>query len=206
MSTSTSAASSDWPASRAPAARFSHPIICDRWSPRAFGDHPVTADELTALFEATAWASSAGNVQPWVFVYAHRTNETHFQRLLGCLNEANQAWAQHAAVLLVVFARTTLPDGRPNARARHDVSAATTTLLLQATALGLYGHVMPGFDVSKTCLQFQLPSDVEPVTFATLSHLGTPDLFGEPERTRVPVNLYRKPVSEIAFAGEFPTN
>ena len=156
------------------------------------------------LFEAASWAASSGNTQPWVFVYAHRSDETNFQRLLGCLNPANQAWAQHAAVLVLALARNTLPDGKPNAWARHDVGSATTTMLLQATAQGLYGHVMAGFDADKVRQEFNLPTDVEPVTFTTLGHLGTPDQLEEPNRTRETAPRTRKPVSEIAFAGEFP--
>ncbi len=156
---------------------------------------------MATLFEAATWTASSSNSQPWVFGYAHRADEANFQRLLECLVPANQVWARHAAVLVVALARTTFPTGKPNAWARHDVGAATTTLLLQATAQGLSGHVMAGFEADHTRQAFALPPDVEPVTFTALGYQGSPEELEEPNRTREAAPRTRKPVSEIAFKG-----
>lgn len=198
----TFADSTTLPSKTAPTAHDVHELIRQRWSPRAFTSQPVTDEELATLFEAAMWAASAGNSQPWVFVYAHRTDKVNFQRLLSCLNPSNQTWAQHAAVLVLTLARTTMPNGSPNAWARHDVGAATTTLLLQATALGLHGHVMGGFDADKTAKAYNLPPNVEPVTFTALGHQGAPEQLEEPNRTRETAPRTRKPVSEVAFIGQ----
>ena len=189
------------PAKTAPTAHPVHELIRRRWSPRAFTSQPITDEEVATLFEAASWAASSANGQPWVFAYAHRADEANFQRLLDCLVPANQAWAKQAAVLVLALARTTLPNGKPNDWARHDVGAATTTLLLQATAQGLHGHVMAGFDAQKTRQVFTLPDNIEPVTFTALGHQGPPEQLEEPNRTREAAPRTRKPVSEIAFAG-----
>lgn len=181
-----------------------HELIRRRWSPRSFTSQPITTEEVLTLFEAATWAASASNSQPWVFVYAHRADAANFQRLLDCLVPANQAWAQHAAVLVLALARTVQPNGKPNEWARHDVGAATTTLLLQATAMGLHGHVMGGFDADKTRQAFRLPPEVVPVTFAALGHQGAPENLEEPNRTRETASRTRKTVSEIAFV-DVPT-
>ncbi len=179
-----------------------HALIRHRWSPRAFTDQPLPPATVDTLFEAASWAASASNHQPWRFVYAHRADEADFQRLLACLNPSNQTWAQHAAVLVLALAQTTLPTGKPNDWARHDVGAATTTLLLQATALGIYGHVMAGFDADKVRAAFALPPELTPVTFTALGYLGSADQLAEPNRTRELEPRTRKPIRDIAFAGK----
>jgi nitroreductase len=174
-------------------------LIRRRWSPRAFSAQPVAPETLETLFEAATWAASSGNGQPWRFVYAHRADKVGFEQLFRLLVPANQTWAQHAAVLIVALAQTTLPNGKPNLWATHDVGAATATLLLQATALGVHGHVMGGFDAAKTREALALPDDVLPVTFTAIGYLGSPDQLEEPNRTRELAPRTRKPVSEIAI-------
>lgn len=178
-----------------------HELLRRRWSPRAFSPEPVTPEQVATLFEAATWAASASNLQPWVFVYAHRADTADFERLLGCLAPANQTWAKDAALLVCTLARTTLPNGKPNEWARHDAGSANTTLWLQATALGLYAHPMAGFDADQTRAAFALPPDVEPVTFTSIGHLGSPDQLPEPNRSRELAPRTRKPVAEVAFAG-----
>jgi len=46
------------------------PAILNRWSPRAFDSVDIPDDKLLVLFEATHWAPSAYNGQPWRFIYA----------------------------------------------------------------------------------------------------------------------------------------
>ena len=189
------------PTKPAPTAHPVHELIRSRWSPRAFTSQPISEEELMTLFEAATWAASSGNSQPWRFVYAHRADEANFQRLLSCLVPANQTWAKEAAVLVLALAQAMQPNGQPNLWARHDVGAATATLLLQATAQGLHGHVMAGFDADRTREAFALPADIEPVTFTALGHQGAPEQLEEPNRTRETEPRTRKPVSEVVFQG-----
>ena len=76
-----------------------HELIARRWSPYAFADRPVPDDDLRALFEAARWAASSYNEQPWSYVVATKAAPEGFARLLSCLVEGNQAWAQAAPVL-----------------------------------------------------------------------------------------------------------
>src|SRR4051794_8672858 len=72
----------------------------DRWSQRAISERPLTAQQISALFEAARWAPSASNQQPWLFIYASR-QET-LVRLRGLLKETNQRWASRAPLLVFV--------------------------------------------------------------------------------------------------------
>lgn len=61
------------PAKTATTAEPLHPLLAERWSPRAFDpEHQLTERQTTALLEAARWAPSAGNSQPWRFAVAHR--------------------------------------------------------------------------------------------------------------------------------------
>ncbi len=191
------------PTKTAPTEHAVHPLLRARWSPRAFTPQPLTDDELATILEAATWAPSASNEQPWLFVYAHRHDEAAFQRLLDCLVPANQAWAKDAAVLVMSLARTTMAGtGKPNKYAWHDVGAATTSALLQATALGLHGHVMAGFEAEKARTAFALPQEIDVVNFTALGHIGSPEQLEEPYRSREHTERKRKPLAEVTFAGQ----
>src|SRR3954469_10402959 len=112
-------------------------LIAKRWSPYAFADRAVADDDLRSLFEAARWAASSYNEQPWRYVVATKADPAEFARLLSCLVEPNQAWAQAAPVIglgctSLVFER----NGKPNAAAIHDLGIASATLTFEATARG----------------------------------------------------------------------
>lgn len=159
-------------------------LIQRRWSPRAFSDQPIPEEELQALFEAASWAASSYNEQPWQYLYAHRSDEAGFQRLLSCIKPGNQAWAQNAAVLVLSSASTVFSrNGKTNRHALHDTGAANAYLLLEATRRDIYGHAMAGFDYDKTVQEFELVEPVVPVCFLALGHLGDPEQLEEPLRS-----------------------
>lgn len=178
-------------------------LLRRRWSPRAFDPtRAVDPETLATILEAATWAPSSGNEQPWLFAYAHRADEA-FATFFSCLTGGNRAWADRAAVLLVAMARMTAAGtGKPNAWAWHDVGAATTTLMLQATELGLYGHAMGGFDAARTREVFALPEHVQPTSFIALGYLGDEATLPEPFLTRERTPRTRKPLNEVAFQGK----
>jgi nitroreductase len=127
-------------------AETAHPIeelLRRRWSPRAFDERLVEPEKLARMLEAARWSASCFNEQPWSFIVATRDDAAEFARLLSCLVEGNQAWAAHAPVLMVSVARLTfVQNGKPNRTAIHDVGLATSQMILQAMAMGLFMHPM----------------------------------------------------------------
>ncbi len=124
------------------------PRFLDRWSPRSFADEPISDDHVRALFEAARWAPSAGNSQPWIFVFA-RSDEDR-ARFTAALNPGNQKWAGRAPLLVFVLARKTSErSGKPLTHHWFDAGAAWMSLALQARASGLFAHAMGGFDREK---------------------------------------------------------
>ena len=144
-------------------------LIRERWSPRAFSDRQVSSADLATILEAGRWAASSYNEQPWRFFVAPRSDAAGFGKLLGLLMPMNQAWAASASVLMLSVAKKNFShNGQPNRYGLHDAGAALSSMFLQATALGLHGHGMGGFDHDRARIELNVPDDYEiahPTTF-----------------------------------------
>ncbi len=137
------------------------PLFLDRWSPRAFDASVMPDVDLMTLFEAARWAPSAFNYQPWRFLYAARES-ADFARFLGLLAPFNQAWVQHASVLIFAVSQRTMsmgPDTKPSHSHSFDTGAAWVQLALQATRLGYQAHGMTGVDFDRAATELQVPDD-----------------------------------------------
>jgi len=178
-----------------------YPVISalrNRWSPRAFNNQPITPDDLHTIFEAASWAPSAINEQPWLYIYAHRSDEAGFQKLVDCLLPGNQVWAKNAAVLILSLARKNhSATGKPNHTYLYDTGAANMALTIQATEMGIHVHQMGGFDHEVTIKAFNLADDVQPAVIMALGYQGSHEQLDEPFRTRELAARSRKPLSEI---------
>ena len=77
-----------------------HADIQARWSPYAFAETPLTADELGSIFEAARWAPSAYNEQPWRFVIASKDAVPEmYDCIFGSRIDWNKMWTATAHVL-----------------------------------------------------------------------------------------------------------
>jgi nitroreductase len=181
-----------------------NPLLANRWSPCAFADRPVSAEDLRSILEAARWAASSYNEQPWRYIIATKAEPEEFERLLSCLVEANQAWAKGAPVLALgctqqQFAR----NGQPNAAAEHDLGAASASLTLEATARGLFVHQMIGILPDRARELYSIPDDVRPLTGLAIGYLGDPNTLPEKYRQRDLSPRQRKPLTEIVFGGRW---
>jgi nitroreductase len=145
-----------------------HPLLAQRYSPRAFdGTATVTAEQLNLLLDAARWAPSASNTQPWRFL-AGRRGDRAFAALIAALTPSNQAWARDASALVLVAAETANEEGTPRPWAAYDAGQATGHLTAQATALGLAVRQMGGF------IPADLPALPEHVTPLVVVAVGVP--------------------------------
>ncbi|MEM7576914.1 MAG: nitroreductase family protein [Planctomycetota bacterium] len=156
-----------------------HPILdclAQRWSPRAFTDQPVERDQLRQLFEAARWAASAFNEQPWRFIVATNDQAEHYDRVLSCLVEANQAWAKAAPVLVITAVSEVFKkNGKDNRCAEHDLGLAMGNLSAQATALDLVVHQMAGIDQERAQNVLQIPGGYHAFSAVAIGHPGAPE-------------------------------
>ena len=182
-----------------------HPIqelLAARWSPYAFRDQPVPEADLRSLFEAARWAPSSYNEQPWTYIVATKEHPEQFQQLLSCLIEANQVWAQAAPVLAlgVVNLRFARND-KVNRAAAHDLGLATGSLLVEATARGLFVHQMIGILPERAREVFGIPAGSEAWTGLAIGYRGDPTKLSDVLQQRELMPRQRKPLSQFVFSG-----
>lgn len=181
-----------------------HPLIRDRWSPRAFADKPVEARVLASLFEAARWAASSNNEQPWSYLVATRDNSEEFAKMLSVLVDFNAGWAKNAPVLALAVSRMTFHNnGTPNRNAFYDTGAASALLSVEATAQGLAVHQMAGFDHLKAKQVFEIPDDCEPIAAMAIGYPGDPESLPGKLRDREVAPRTRKPLTEIVMSGRW---
>lgn len=188
-------------------AETGHPIerlLAERWSPYAFADCEVSEAELRSLFEAVRWAPSSYNEQPWSYVVAVRSRAEEFDRLLSCLVEANQVWAQRAPVLALGITRHAFTrNGKPNAAAEHDLGLAAASLTLEATARGLVVHQMIGILPDRARELYEIPEHSHTLTGLAIGYAGDPKSLPESHRDRDLAPRTRKPLEEFVFEGQY---
>ena len=188
----------------APADAPIHPLLRERWSPRAFSGEPLERDELLTLFEAGRWAPSAFNEQPWSFVLAQCDEGEAFDRILGCLSAGNQVWASRAAVLAIGVARRDLKARpEPNRTAQYDLGQCVAHLTVQASALGIAVHQMAGFDIARTRSVLAIPEGQDPVVAVALGRPGDAASLPDAVRQKDAAPRVRKPLAEFVFSGEW---
>ena len=180
-----------------------HPVndlIRRRWSPRSFLPKPVETAKLLSILEAARWAPSSYNEQPWSFLIARAEEPEQFAKLLGCLVEANQAWAKAAAVLMISVARkTSAHSGKPNRCAIHDVGLASENMTLEAVEQGLLTHGMGGIDLEKIRQVYGLPENYEAVAGWAIGYGGEPDALEGKLKEAEEAPRARKPLAEFVF-------
>ncbi len=182
-----------------------HSLIRKRWSPIGFDrERGIKRAALLSILEAGRWAASSYNMQPWRFIVAPRENAGEFQKILSALREGNQAWAQHAAVLMLAVTDKYGRDGRENRHAAHDLGLAIAQMVLQALDHDIYAHQMGGFFPDKARQIYQIPPQFEPYTAIAFGYRA-PDLahLNEGQRQREAAGRQRQALSEIVFNGSW---
>lgn len=181
-----------------------HELIRRRWSPRSFSTREVSDEDLKTVLEGARWAASSFNEQPWRFLVARKSNPAAYEKILGLLVPANQAWAKTAPVLLIMAAKRTFShSGSPNRFGLHDSGQALAQLFLQATALGLHAHGMAGFDAERARKELEIPDDYDLAAAAALGYLARPDQLPEQYRQSEVAKRTRKPLNEIVFGAHW---
>jgi nitroreductase len=179
-------------------------IIQERWSPYAFSSAPVEEFKLKAMFEASGYAPSCNNEQPWVFVFSTNDQREVFDDYVGFLTDNNKIWAKHAYALVISMVRTKFAyNGKPNRFAFYDTGMAVTNLLLQALALDVYVHQMAGYSVEKVKEYFKLGDDVEPAAMMAVGYIGDGALLTPELLKRDEIRRPRKSIHEFVFKGSF---
>ena len=184
-----------------------HEMIVSRWSPYAFADREVGREDLCSIFEAARWAPSSYNEQPWSYIVATKDDPGEYERLLSCLVEANQGWANAAPVLALGIARTLFTrNDKPNAAAKHDLGAASAHLTFEATSRGLSVHQMIGIVPDRARELYRIPDHSEALTGLAIGYPAEPAQAPEPYGERDEAPRARKSLQEFVFLGRYESN
>lgn len=179
-----------------------HPLILNRWSPRAMTGEELKDSEIMPLFEAARWAPSSYNGQPWRFLYAKK-NTPHWGKFFDLLAEGNKQWCINAALLGMVISRKTFErNNKPSITHSLDAGAAWENLCLEGTSRGLVVHGMEGFDYKKAKTDLSIPEEYEVLAMFAVGKKGAKSVL-TPELQKREVPGDRKRVSEFIFEGPF---
>lgn len=184
------------------------PVLAQRYSGVSFdATRNVSHEDLLTLAEAARWAPSCFGDEPWRFIICSKhANPEAWNKALQCLTEKNQAWCQHAPVLIITCASLVFDhNGSPNSFGPYDTGAAAMSICVQATALGLMTHQMAGFVADKARELFLIPETVKPLSMMAVGYQLPADKLLEEFKTRELAPRKRKPLNEHFFGGAWGT-
>ncbi len=168
--------------------QIEHPVIDlikNRRSSRAFSKRLIEPERIYSLFEATRWAPSSTNEQPWLYIYATHDQPELWKKLFNCLNEGNKLWAKDAPLIILSLARKNFSRyPGANAHAMYDLGGANSFLTLQAVEMGLQVRQMAGFSYEKTIAEIRIPTTYELGVFIAVGYPGDPETLPEKLRMR----------------------
>ena len=167
-----------------------HPLVLNRWSPRAYEPRPVPEQLLATVLEAARWAPSSSNLQPWRF-YVARTPEEH-ETFRKFIKPNNRLWTDGAPVLLLIGSEKRKDDGEPNGAHAFDAGAAWGILALQAQLVGLSTRAVGGFDRALARETLGTPDSIELHAVIALGYRADAGKLPETLREREKPNGRRK--------------
>lgn len=172
-------------------------VLEERRSYRSFTEDILSKEEIELIFEAARIAPSSSNAQGWKYYYAQK-GSSGFNKILESLAEGNQIWAKNAPVLILSCAAKTYANGNEYKHSWHDVGLANSQLILQATHLGYYGHMMGGFSTEKIKQLIAIDPNFEPVCVLSIGKKGDGSDLNEQLQSRENLQRTRKPLEEVA--------
>ncbi|MEY2813782.1 MAG: oxidoreductase [Actinobacteria bacterium] len=185
---------------KAPTELELHPLITNRWSPRALDVNDIISNgDLHAILEAARLAPSAFNEQPWRFIFGKRGDET-FNQILNGLGEFNQLWAKNSSALLLVVGTKQRGNGDPHPSYQYDLGLAVSQGTFEAHHRGYVTHQMTGFNHDVMCQTFDLTT-FEPVVVVAIGRQTDSDILPAQMAEREKALPNRKPLTELIIKG-----
>lgn len=179
-------------------------LLARRWSPRAYDvTREVTRPQLASLLEAARWAPSCNGDQPTRYlIWERRRDPQGWQAAFDCLSENNRKWVKNVPLLMLSCAGSVFAhNGKPNRYGSHDTGAASLSLALQGTALGLAIHQMGGFDAARAREIFGIPEEYTPMAVIAIGYQAPADVLDEETRAKELKARSRKPLEALVFEG-----
>ena len=180
-----------------------HDVLAQRWSGRAFESTVISREQIVRLMEAARWAPSCFNDQPWRYlVWDKNSDAENWQKAFACLGEGNQRWVINTPLLLAACAdeEFSKKPGKANRWGQHDTGAASASLCIQASTMGLMAHQMGGFDSEKLRTTFSIPQRYTPMAMIAVGHpVASIEQLNENNKARELAPRTRNPLGESFF-------
>ncbi len=151
--------------------------IRTRRSIRSFSDKEIPDEDAIKILEAARWAPSAGNRQPWCYIYVKD------KEILRMVKNCSPGFYGEAAAAIVINIRR-----EAGMLGVLDVGFASQNILLAAHALGIGSCAIASFNKEAIRELLEIPEEWDPILIISL---GYPD--------RIPPPPYKKPLSEIVY-------
>lgn len=155
--------------------------IRTRRSIRSFKANPIPDQDIVSILEAARWAPSAGNKQPWTFIYIR---DAQVLRMVKNCSPGFYADATGAIVIGI--------DKGNEKRGTLDACFAAENILLAAHALGIGSCAILSFNSESIKRVVNAPESWEPILVISL---GYPD--------KIPEAPNKKRLSEIVHIDSF---
>ncbi len=181
-------------------------LLTKRWSGRAYDvNRQVSQQDIISLLEAARWAPSCYGDEPWRYIVCDKsTNESAWDKAFSCLAEGNQSWAVNAPVLILALANTIFSHNDSDNRwAQYDTGAASMSLCIQASSLGLMVHQMGGFSAEKAAETFSIPEQYTSMAMMTVGYQQAEDKISGEMMERESSARKRNPLAEQFFDGQW---
>jgi len=181
-------------------------LLAKRWSGRAYdATRTVVHEHIISLLEAARWAPSCYGDEPWRYIVCDKsTNEAAWDKAFSCLAEGNQSWAVNAPVLILALANTMFShNDNENRWAQYDTGAASMSLCIQASSLGLMVHQMGGFSAEKAAEVFSISEQYTSMAMMAIGYQLAEDKITGELMQRESSERQRNPLADQFFDGEW---
>ena len=130
--------------------------IFKRKSSVNFSNENITDSEIKQIIEASKWAPSSRNNQPWRIIAVNNKSKK-FSNLIEALSEGNQDWAKKSGLILVFC--TNEIENEFNPKTFLDIGFSGQNAMLMSTELGLETHPIGGWDEEKVKELLLIPNN-----------------------------------------------
>jgi len=155
--------------------------IRTRRSVRSFKAEPIPDQDIVGILEAARWAPSAGNRQPWTFIYV---KDPQILRMVKNCAPGLYGAAPAAIVMGI--------DKKDERRGVLDVCFAAQNVLLAAHALGIGSCPIVSFNGEAIRKILNAPGSWEPILVLSLGYVDKPSSFPS-----------KKSLAEIAYVDSY---
>jgi len=176
-------------------------VLNKRRSIRKYQDKTVRKEDVKAIIEAGLKAPSAGNLQPWRFIYTYNQDKINqavdtTYRGGNIHSDKNQDWIRKAPVIILAcidYSKPVAKYGDHGKKAAiQDVSAAVENMVLKVVDLGLASCWISGFRVEELKKVFKVPDEIDILAFLPV---GYDDGYQR--------KISKKDISEVVFKDEY---